>query len=445
VAAYLKKIKAAHKLNVTFDYESELFVPIEDGEFVLVTSNGDRSDSIVLPRSPRLANRRDFYEFYQDYYHCAKPNVGELHIIEPAAVEAVDNGWKLQRSGVLEVIEDPHKAQSSNNGQQSLTPASSFVATAAAPALDNQPQKKRQVAVAPLRLAPDKHKEANNSDSAVDVRMAPCSHCGSLIEGEYAYCWKCGNPLCKDVKPTVRTKESPPARLLVVEDELDDEELTVQHDETAPRSAPFLWALAERTQQSQPLISSVLKLVAVGLIGVLLSVVFFLLTRSNSSAASVSTTESAASSGQLQQKAVTTQTPVDEPPSQTAVARPEDELKKLRKTRLEASSSDTSAIMPIFVNAEKQYPDDYRFPYERAKFAIAAASDRHAHDTAFAALSLAAGKAIKTGKAPEMLDSLLRDSEGDFHKLAHGHPEWVQLQQMLKSKDSRALNVKMGL
>src|SRR6266581_1567876 len=32
VARYLKRTKAANKVNVTFDYETELFVPVEDGE-----------------------------------------------------------------------------------------------------------------------------------------------------------------------------------------------------------------------------------------------------------------------------------------------------------------------------------------------------------------------------------------------------------------------------
>src|SRR5215203_5704123 len=48
VANYLKRTKSTSKVNVTFDYESESFVPVEDGEFVVVTSV---EPPIVLPRA----------------------------------------------------------------------------------------------------------------------------------------------------------------------------------------------------------------------------------------------------------------------------------------------------------------------------------------------------------------------------------------------------------
>ncbi|HEV2834431.1 MAG TPA: hypothetical protein VGW58_03885, partial [Pyrinomonadaceae bacterium] len=35
VALYLKRTRSANKINVTFDYETESFVPVEDGEFVV--------------------------------------------------------------------------------------------------------------------------------------------------------------------------------------------------------------------------------------------------------------------------------------------------------------------------------------------------------------------------------------------------------------------------
>jgi hypothetical protein len=76
VARYLKRTKSAHKVNVTFDYETESFVPVEDGEFVVINNGDPNIQPIVLPRAPRFAARRDFYEFYQDYYHCPKPDAG---------------------------------------------------------------------------------------------------------------------------------------------------------------------------------------------------------------------------------------------------------------------------------------------------------------------------------------------------------------------------------
>jgi ABC-type amino acid transport substrate-binding protein len=124
----------------------------------------------------------------------------------------------------------------------------------------------------------------------------------------------------------------------------------------------------------------------------------------------------------------------------SAPVRPEDdELNKLRKRRIDATASDRSAILQAFARAEKQYPNDYRFPYERAKLAVMGPQSR-SHDEAFNALSLAAEKAINSGKAREMLDGLEADKSGDFHKLSHGHHEWNQLAKALTSKDTRLLS-----
>jgi hypothetical protein len=100
-AQYLRKTRAAHKLNVAFDYATGLFLPADNGEFILVS--GSTGGPFLLPRSTRFASRDDFYEVYQDYYHCSNVNPGELDIIEPASVERVGNGWKLQSMGVLEI------------------------------------------------------------------------------------------------------------------------------------------------------------------------------------------------------------------------------------------------------------------------------------------------------------------------------------------------------
>ncbi len=64
------------------------------------------------------------------------------------------------------------------------------------------------------------------------------------------------------------------------------------------------------------------------------------------------------------------------------------------------------------------------------------------HDEAFSALSLAAEKAINSGKAHEMLDGLEADKTGDFYKLSHGHHEWTQLGEALNSKDKNLLGAK---
>ena len=51
VANYLKRTKAANKVNVTFDYETGAFVPVEDGEFVVVTN---QDQAFVLPRATEV-------------------------------------------------------------------------------------------------------------------------------------------------------------------------------------------------------------------------------------------------------------------------------------------------------------------------------------------------------------------------------------------------------
>lgn len=440
VAAYLKKTRAANKVNVTFDYETELFVPVEDGEFVLI-DNGADNVHFILPRAPRLANRRDFYEFYQDYYHCSKPEAGEIHVVEPASVITAQNGWQLQSTGVLEVVED-------------------------------RPQKRSQVAVKPLRVEENSKKEKRiveettprlavaPKDSFDQEPEAPvvepvsrgqsfeetaCPKCGALVEERYSFCWKCGASMTGTEEKVAAKPQAPVIRKLSIDEGVDDEELTVQHDESASRPAPFSWALPITSKNTQPVFGSALKLVAVALVGVLLSVAFFLFTRPTSGAATttskpqeVTATEQDQPTAKPEQNQTSTQPSVSQtqPPTLT---RPDDELKKLREKRLSAKSSERPEILRTFVRAEREYPDDYRFPYERAKLNI------NSRGAAFAALSIAAGKAIKTGKAPEMLENLKRDSSGDFQKLARGRREWVQLQEALKTKDPKVLNARMGL
>lgn len=115
----------------------------------------------------------------------------------------------------------------------------------------------------------------------------------------------------------------------------------------------------------------------------------------------------------------------------------DEEWKRLRERRISAKPSETSEIIAAFEGAEKKYPNDYRFPYERAKLSIKGITSHH---EAFGALALAAAKAIDNGKAQEMLDSLMADKDGDFYKPSRGHHEWQVLVQALSNKDKRDLN-----
>ena len=114
----------------------------------------------------------------------------------------------------------------------------------------------------------------------------------------------------------------------------------------------------------------------------------------------------------------------------------DDELKQLRERRINAPPSEAASIIAAFEAAEKKYPNDYRFPYERAKLSIKGITSHH---EAFGALSLAGEKAIDNGKAQEMLNNLTADKDGDFYKLSRGHREWQALEEALRNNDKAAL------
>jgi len=121
------------------------------------------------------------------------------------------------------------------------------------------------------------------------------------------------------------------------------------------------------------------------------------------------------------------------PAAQTTTSNSADqEIKLLRERRTRAKPSESAEIIAAFQGAEKKYPTDYRFPYERAKLSIAGVASHH---EAFSALALAAEKAIDNGKAQEMLDSLMTDKDGDFYKLSRGHREWQVLEEALRKND----------
>ena len=113
-----------------------------------------------------------------------------------------------------------------------------------------------------------------------------------------------------------------------------------------------------------------------------------------------------------------------------------EEWKRLREKRISAKPSEGGAVIAALDEAEKKYPRDYRFAYERAKLSVKGITSHH---EAFGALALAGEKAIDNGKAQEMLDSLKADEDGDFYKLSRGHREWQALAEALRNKDKGAL------
>ena len=139
-----------------------------------------------------------------------------------------------------------------------------------------------------------------------------------------------------------------------------------------------------------------------------------------------------------QNQSTSSTTPGSVPPGNQKSASPsaDDELNQLRERRVAAQESEKAEIIAAYRDAEKKYPTDYRFPYERARLI---GKDFISHDDAFRALFIAAHKAIDAGKAQEMLDVMNAEKDGDFHRLSRGHHQWKELDNALINNDTSAL------
>ena len=111
-------------------------------------------------------------------------------------------------------------------------------------------------------------------------------------------------------------------------------------------------------------------------------------------------------------------------------------FRSLQNKRTTVQPSDNSKLAASYAEAEKKYPNDYRFPYERAKLSIVGVTSHH---EAFGALALAAERAIDNGQAQEMLNGLNGDKDEDFYKLSRGHREWQIVEEALRNKDKTSL------
>jgi len=417
VADYLKRTKAANKINVTFDYESGAFVPVEDGEFVVITG---LEQPVVLPRATKFSAKRDFYEYYQDYYHCPNPDAGDVQILQPALLVRVGNGWTLAETGLLEIIKP----------QPVIKPQPKPVA---APVIQPSPVVK-----------PEEPKPAPAPPPQKQQRVArPCADCGAMIENKYAFCWKCGNPMDDEHHSSGSEERKPPLMMSSAPD--PDDEMTVQTDSRPSRSAMFSWTGAHTPDRPDSTRRSVLKLIAIAAIAfTIVSLAVFGLLRSSTQTATATVetpVEQTATQPQPQATVPMTTEVSRAAPAETTTqqaaqpASPDDELKKLREKRMSAKPAERPRILQALAKVEKQYPRDYRFPYERAKLAVKGSQRAEA----FKALNTAAQKAITTGKANEMLSGLETDKTGDFNKLSQGRYEWSRLVAALKKKDTSLL------
>jgi hypothetical protein len=413
VEYYLKK--TGNKLNVTFDYDSELFRAVDDGEFVLVRNGNEPGHEFMLPRTPRFSTKRDFYEYYQDYYYCAGPASGEVRVVQPAIVDRVSDGWKLKTHGLLEII-----------GSATIT------------------QSKQ------VKLKEEKKVRAEASLTKV------CPHCNRQVETKYPFCWHCGKSTRAKEASIIRSSEvSLDDGFADVEDEIT---LFPPANTVQPGPSLFAWASEEKTAPASPS-GSTMKLIALAVIGlVLVSFLFFVVLRRSASNLTNDVTSSQvtndgappvdssrATDGPAQSLLAVQPAPIPQPsgPPPSADSRPADlELKKLQQGRTSAGAADRAKIAESLAAAEKRYPNDYRLPYERAKLAINS-QETHSHHEAFGALLLAAQRAIENGQADEMLSSLMADKGGDLQKLSHGHDEWRQVEEALRNKDKNVLSEKM--
>lgn len=370
--------------TVKLDYELEMLVEAEDGDFVLLNN---ANQLILLPKSNSLASKEEFYEKYQDYFHCMSPAAGDIIVTKPATVESVGSGWKLAETGVLEVR--------AKEAFQSYVPPP--------PKTDDE-----DVTIEP-------------SSEASPL----CPHCGAAIDQEYAkgwgYCWHCGEPLKEKTGVAVQ-----PLGPLVSR---TSQQIT---EPALPASAsPFRASMFE-TPPAAAAISKhsvgVILLVGFLALGIIAFFVWWILSSrqpdvvaaDNAQVPNTTTYEAA------------TPSPVVTPAARGA----DDEVVSMRKRIKDAAPSDRAQIVSDLRSLEQRYSSEYRFPYERAKLSITGVV---AHDEAFAALVTAAERAISNNRADEMLSELTSEKDTYFWKTSRGHEEWNALLDALRTKDNTKL------
>ena len=486
VSQFLRKTKATNKSNVTFDYDTGLFAEIEDGEFVIVPDASDHNRVMVVPRLAQFSDLREFYELYQDYYHHrGQLRAGEVFIHEPAFAERTDGGWTFKSPGMLEIVDDHPKRRTrkvlfSEAPRHHETPAVAIPpAKAVEPAIPRE--KTAAPAIPPARTAeapipaaraaepaipPDRRAQPEIPARAMETAIPPgdieteappslavppkiepsggvCQHCGSAIEDKYAFCWNCGKPMQATKQSVTKRPKNPSRRLIIDMNDIPDLQASPFDEDDRPASfPPHLPREQKRLKRgngSGLKLMLVLMVAGVGLVSGMVGM-WWLRPSSQITTAALAA-QTAASTSQSAQNYVPTvtvaTTPVETPfPTTVAASSADQELRDLKQRDAKGTAADRRNVMRDIARLEREYPNDYRFPYERAKLS---ASDAKSRDAAFQALFIAAQRAIKAGKSGEMLHGLETDKSRDFRKLAHGHVEWAQLIQSLKNRDATLL------
>lgn len=369
---------------VKFDYELEMLVEAEDGDSVILNN---ANQLVLLPKSNSLASREEFYEKYQDYFHCISPAAGDIIVSKPATVESVGRGWKLAETGILEV-------KATQEFQKHVPPALK---------IDDE-----DVTIEP-------------SSEAIPL----CPHCGAAIDQEYAkgwgYCWHCGESLQAKEGTSVQ-----PAGTLVSTTSQQTTEPVLPGSASPFRSSIFETPPPAASVRKQPI--GMILLVGFLVLGLGVFVVWWILSSKQPNLAA-------------EENAQVVSTPTSEAATPNPIATPavpgaEDEVASIRKRIKDAVPSDRAQIVIDLRALEQKYPSEYRFPYERAKLSITGVV---AHDETFAALVTAAERAINSGRGDDMLGELMTEKDIYFRKPSRGHQEWNVLLDALKVKDKNKL------
>ena len=106
VAAYLEKLPHS-AVTVRFNPETGLVQESTSGECCLVPVARDSALSMVIPKSPALNSKQDYYNSYYELFNCENPAAGEVTINSPAIVEVVEGGWQVREAGFIEIQPAP--------------------------------------------------------------------------------------------------------------------------------------------------------------------------------------------------------------------------------------------------------------------------------------------------------------------------------------------------
>lgn len=106
VASYLDKLPQS-AVVVRFDPESGLVQQSASGECYLVPVARDQALSMIIPKAASLNSKQDYYNSYYELFNCENPAAGEVTIVNPAIVEAVEGGWQVREAGSIEIKPAP--------------------------------------------------------------------------------------------------------------------------------------------------------------------------------------------------------------------------------------------------------------------------------------------------------------------------------------------------